>query len=234
MRQLDPATGVALPEARTLGATGFFFPLHYSLMIEFKLIGLFVVAFAGMAMLALLVSGVVIHRGLFKKFFTLRLGPPLRRFSLDLHALTGVVALPFHVGIVVTGLVMFATMTMPAAVAVLYGDAAQFRTEAYHLVSRPPLGRAAPSASLDVMARQAEQIWGHGAPFYINLSNPGDEAAVVEIRRRPTDHLGDDGETIYFDGATGAVLGRARPGGAVHIATVLGESCTSSPALPAP
>ena len=46
-RQLDPATGYALPEARTLGATGFFFPLHYSLMIEFKSIGLFIVAFAG-------------------------------------------------------------------------------------------------------------------------------------------------------------------------------------------
>ncbi|WP_158807489.1 PepSY domain-containing protein [Beijerinckia sp. L45] len=221
-RQLDPATGVALPEARTLGATGFFFPLHYSLMIDFKMIGLFVVAFAGMAMLALLVSGVVIHRGLFKKFFMLRMGPPLRRFSLDLHALTGVVALPFHVAIVVTGLVMFATTTMPAAVGALYGDPATFQTEAYHLVARPPAGHAAPAASLDAMLRQAEQIWGHGAPFYIHLSNPGDAAAVVEMRRSPTDHLGDEGETIFLDGTTGAVLGRATPEAVVHLASVLG------------
>lgn len=221
-RQLDPATAAPLPDPQTLGATGFFFPLHYSLMIEFKTIGIFIVAFAGMAMLALLVSGVVIHRGLLKKFFTLRIGPPLRRFSLDLHAMTGVVALPFHVSIVLTALVLFATTTMPAGVGVLYGDVGHFQTDAYHLVARPPTGRAVPSASLDAMVQHAQQVWGHGEPFFVRLSNPGDEAAVVEIRRRPIDHLGDEGETIFFDGANGATLGRGTPEAAVHLATVLG------------
>jgi len=118
--------------------------------------------------------------------------------------------------------VLFATTTMPAAVGVLYGDAVRFQTDAYHLVARVPTGRAAPSASLDAMVQHAQVAWGHGEPFFVRLSNPGDEAAVVEIRRKPGDHLGDEGETIFFDGATGAVIGRGTPEAAVHLATVLG------------
>ena len=51
---------------------------------------MWLVGLAGMAMLALCVSGVIIHRKIFVDFFTFRSGSKPRRLILDLHNVTGV------------------------------------------------------------------------------------------------------------------------------------------------
>ena len=67
---LDPRSGAEIPaQARKLGSE-FFYPLHYSLHIEWKELGYWIVGLAALAMLAALVSGVVIHRRLFRELFT--------------------------------------------------------------------------------------------------------------------------------------------------------------------
>ena len=55
-----------------------------------------------------LITGVIIHRRLLREFFTLRPWKQPQRLTLDLHNLTGVVALPFHFFFAFTGLVIFA------------------------------------------------------------------------------------------------------------------------------
>lgn len=47
-------------------------------------------------MLVMLVSGVIIHKKIFREFFTFRPKKQVQRASLDSHNLTGVVVLPFH------------------------------------------------------------------------------------------------------------------------------------------
>src|SRR5690606_1906301 len=71
----------------------FFFTLHSPL--HAGQLGMYIVGLAGVFMLAALVSGVIIHRRIFKDFFTLRPRAQGQRAWLDAHNLFGVVGLPF-------------------------------------------------------------------------------------------------------------------------------------------
>jgi uncharacterized iron-regulated membrane protein len=141
-RHVHPTTGVLLPDAGTRGGTGFIFPFHFSLHLRFqdpsfwKDLGYWLVGLAGMAMLVALVSGVIIHRPLFRDFF--RFQPGKRRAVLDLHTVTGVLALPFHVVITLSGLIIFFSIYFPSGWQVAYqGDRQAFNREAFGLYARP-------------------------------------------------------------------------------------------------
>ena len=71
-RFLHPQTGAVLNDPQTLAGTGFIFPFHYTLHIKWKDLGEWLVGLAGMAMLLMVVSGVVVHRRIFADFFTFR------------------------------------------------------------------------------------------------------------------------------------------------------------------
>lgn len=92
-RYLDPADYTLVPDQGTHGGSGFMFPFHYSLHVKWMDLGEWLVGLAGMA---LLVSGVVIHKKIFTEFFTFRPKSRLPRSTLDLHHLLGVVGLPFY------------------------------------------------------------------------------------------------------------------------------------------
>jgi uncharacterized iron-regulated membrane protein len=108
---LDPETGEPLQVRETAGG-GFFFRFHFTLNLP-RLLGIWVVGLAAMAMLAALVSGIVIHKKFFKEFFTFRPAKGQRSW-LDAHNATGVLVLPFHLMITYTGLVIFYLIYMPA------------------------------------------------------------------------------------------------------------------------
>ncbi|MCQ4296467.1 PepSY domain-containing protein [Pseudomonas stutzeri] len=117
---LDAATGEPITARETAGG-GFFFRFHFSLNMP-RNIGIWLVGLAAMAMLVALVSGIVIHKKIFKDFFTFRPGKGQRSW-LDAHNASGVLLLPFHLMITYTGLVIFFLLYMPAAVDALYdGD----------------------------------------------------------------------------------------------------------------
>lgn len=131
-RDLDPKTGAALPEAGTLGGTGFIFPFHFRLHLRVWDLGYWLVGLAGMAMLALLVSGVIIHRKIFADFFTFRHERRLSRASLDLHNLTGVLGLPFHFVMTLSGLIIFFGIYFAGAINAVYdNDRATFNREVF-------------------------------------------------------------------------------------------------------
>ena len=66
------ATGRLLPHDQLKIGSEFFYPLHYSLHLEWKELGYWIVGLAALVMLAALVSGVVMHRKIFREFFTFR------------------------------------------------------------------------------------------------------------------------------------------------------------------
>lgn len=69
--------------------------------------------FAGLVMLVALISGVVMHRKIFREFFTFRPAKDTQRSVLDLHNMTGVLVLPFHFFFAFTGLLIFAGHYFP-------------------------------------------------------------------------------------------------------------------------
>src|SRR5690606_36187949 len=114
---LDPASGAVLEPRQTAGGN-FFFRFHYTLHMP-RNIGIWAVGFAAMAMLVALISGIVIHKKIFKAFFTFRPAKGQRSW-LDGHNASAVLLLPFHLMITYTGLVIFFLIYMPAAVDALY------------------------------------------------------------------------------------------------------------------
>ena len=115
LRLLHPQTGAVLSNAQTLAGTGFIFPFHDTLQIKWKDVGEWLVGLAGMAMLVMVVSGAVMHRRIFADFFTFRPKKAMQRASLDLHNLMGVLALPFHVLMPLTGVVLLFSLCWPSA-----------------------------------------------------------------------------------------------------------------------
>jgi uncharacterized iron-regulated membrane protein len=214
VRQLDPASYRLIADQETHGGTGFIFPFHYSLHLKWQDLGKWLVGLAAMAMLVLLTSGVVIHKKIFAQFFTFRPRKRLQRSSLDLHNLTGVLALPFHAMITLSGLIIFIGMYFPQAHWGVYGAGAKakaaYTAEAYGRFTRPKANAAGPLASLDAMAASAEREWAGGRPYFVRVWHPGDANSYVELRRSYADDITMNLDQIYFDAASGAVLHRFR------------------------
>ena len=112
---IDPRSGTLLPDDRLKIGSEFFYPMHIGLHLTWKDLGYWIVGLAALAMLAALVSGIVIHRRIFRELFTFRPHKHVQRSTLDLHNLTGVVALPFHFFFALTGLTIFAGMYLPVS-----------------------------------------------------------------------------------------------------------------------
>ncbi|WP_372827412.1 PepSY-associated TM helix domain-containing protein [Polaromonas sp.] len=211
-RYLHPQTGALLEHTDTLAGTGFIFPFHFGLHIKWKNVGYWLAGLAGMAMMVLVVSGVVIHRKIFIDFFLFRPKKQLQRASLDLHNLTGVLALPFHFMIALSGLVIFMNIYWPSAMHGPYAREAKpedaFFAEAYGSYKRAKAGApaATASASLDAMASTARREWNGGEPFFVRVWHPGDANSYVEMRRSYENAVTMNVDTLSFDATTGAVL----------------------------
>ncbi len=214
--QLDAVSGQPLP--KTVGGE-FFFTLHYDL--HAGMVGLYIVGIAGMLMLVALVSGTIVHRRIFKDFFTLRPQAARQRAWLDAHNVLGVIGLPFHLMIAYTGLVIFIVYYMQAGLQVVYqNDGERFFHEVQGSYEREEVGRpAGPPASIDGLIVEAGKVWGDGgAPGWISVHHPYDEAATVDIRRRDASRILDDQRTVNFDASSGELL-HAQPSYAPGYAT---------------
>jgi uncharacterized iron-regulated membrane protein len=215
-RQIDPQSMAFLPEPGTKGGSGFIFPFHYGLHLKWNDLGKWIVGLAAIAMLALLVSGVIIHKKIFVQFFTFRPHKRLQRSSLDLHNLTGVLGLPFHFVMTLSGLIIFITVYFPQAHWGAFGSGkegkAAFTAEAYGKFTRPKSKAPGSLASLDAMAAQAEFQWSGGRPYFVRVWHPNDANSYVELRRSYARDVTMNLDQIYFDAATGRILHRFEAG----------------------
>ncbi len=219
-RHINPATGAATDDPATLGGTGFIFPFHFRLHLKWKDLGYWLVGVAGMAMLVLLVSGVVIHKKIFADFFTFRPRKHMQRASLDLHNLSAVLLLPFYVAVALSGLVILFSIYWPSAQYAAYPGAKEPRqalnAEAFGQYKRAPAGQPGTLASLDAMVARAENLWsaqgqrpGPDLPakaYLVRVFHPGDANAYVEVRRSFAREVTMNVDTVFFDGPTGRLL----------------------------
>lgn len=218
---IDPRDGHVLPEYQLPLGSAFFYPMHFSLHITWYDIGYWIVALAAMSMLAAVVSGVVMHRKIFREFFTFRPGKKLLRSTLDLHNLTGVVALPFHFLWALSGLIIFAGIYFPVLDKMLQPLVEQHeREEAKHTgLDTKPSGTPGTLASVDSMMRTAKAHWAsRGVPGevgFLSVTHAGSSNAYVSIYRDSTDRVA-TAEGLHFRGSTGRVIFEDPPTGPVE------------------
>ena len=204
---VDPATGAVIPDPGTKGATGFFFPFHWHLMLGQGGVGQWIVGLAGLAMLISIISGVIIHRDIFTQFFTLRTGKRGGRLTLDLHNAAGVLAMPFHALIAFSGLAIFYFLYFPAPLDATHpGGERQLFLESRAGYSRPQANQPGGVASLDKMIAESQTLWGSGAAARVTITHPGDANGYVEVNRTVDDRVQNDSRPVYFDAATGSLL----------------------------
>jgi uncharacterized iron-regulated membrane protein len=210
---IDPRSGAVLPAERfhKIGSE-FFYPMHFSLHLQWKDLGTWIVGLAALAMLAALVSGVVMHRKIFSEFFTFRPAKHTRRSTLDLHNLTGVVALPFHFFFAFTGLVIFAGIYLPVGETTLKPLAQQHEALEAARTGLPhkAAGVAAPLAPVDAMVAEAKARWAArdmpGEVGYVTLNHLGDKNGYVSIFRAGSDRVALVGYGVHFEASTGKLL----------------------------
>jgi uncharacterized iron-regulated membrane protein len=222
---IDPRSGAVLPDERfhKIGSD-FFYPMHYSLHLHWKDLGYWIVGLAALVMLAALVSGVVMHRKIFREFFTFRPHKHVQRSALDLHNLSGVVALPFHFFFAFTGLVIFASIYLPVSDTLLKPMARQHEAleAARKGLPHQPAGVPAPLASVDAMVAEAKRRWADrgipGEVGYLTIHHLHDTNGYVSIFRAGSDRVALVGEGIHFNASSGAVIREDPPRSAVgHI-----------------
>jgi uncharacterized iron-regulated membrane protein len=209
---IDPRSGKVLPHDQLKVGSDFFYPLHYSLHLHWLRLGSWIVGLSALVMLAALVSGVVVHRKLFRELFTFRPQKSTQRSTLDLHNLTGVVALPFHFMFPLTGLIIFAGIYFPFAETTLRPVAekhAVAEAVAKGLAFKPA-GVAAPLASVDAMIVEAKRRWAtRGMPGevgWLTINHAGDKDCYVSVYRAGSDRVTLVGQAVHFAGPTGEVI----------------------------
>jgi uncharacterized iron-regulated membrane protein len=210
---IDPRSGAVVRADQLKIGSDWFYPMHYSLNWQWKNLGIFLVGLAALVMLAALVSGVVIHRKIFREFFTFRPKKHTQRSALDLHNITGVVALPFHFFFAFTGLVIFAAFYfLPVSQFQLKGlhDRHEVMEAQETGLPHQAAGVPAPLASVDAMVAEAKRRWAArdmaGEVGFLMVHHVGDVNSYVSVYRAGSDRVALVGEGIHFKGSTGELL----------------------------
>ncbi|RRS05784.1 PepSY domain-containing protein [Aquabacterium soli] len=220
-RTIDPRTGASLPDDHLKIGSQFFYPMHYSLTFHWKDLGYWIVGFSALIMLAALVSGVVMHRKIFRELFTFRPKKATQRSVLDLHNLTGVVALPFHFFFAFTGLVIFTGIYFPITHTQLepLHELHEKHEAAETGLPHDRAGVPGTIASVDAMVAEAQRRWAAkgmaGDVGFLAVRHVNDANGYVSIYRAGTDRIALTGEGIHFKASTGEVLREDPPQTAV-------------------
>jgi uncharacterized iron-regulated membrane protein len=219
---IDPRSGEFLESHKLKIGSEWFYPMHYGLNWTWLKLGYWLVGLAGFTMLVALVTGVIMHRKIFREFFTFRPWKRTQRGALDLHNLTGVVALPFHFFFAFTGLVIFAgTLYFPLGHTVLKPLHRQHEVLEAQRTGLPhePAGIAAPLASVDAMVAEAKRRWAvrdmPGEVGLLTIKHLNDANGYVSLYRAGSDQVALVGQAIHFKASTGEVLREEPPPSAV-------------------
>lgn len=221
---LDAATGEVIPVRETRGGS-FLYRFHFELYAMPRVWGRWIVGIATLVMFIAIISGVITHKKIFTDFFTFRPRKGQRSW-LDAHNATAVLALPFHIVITFSGLLLFMTMLMPwGAQAVYEGDMQRYFADRRG-VQAPPAGQqpgaregrgeggARPArepqamAPIGPMLHIAQMHWQGGTVGSIAVQNPNTARATVELRAQGADSLTANrggGQRLMLDGVTGAM-----------------------------
>jgi len=224
--ELDSETGQPLPELdRETGGGQVLYRMHYILHYLDRDTAFRVVGVITLLMFVAMITGIVVHKKIFKDFFTFR---PRRgqRSWLDMHNLLSVSSLPFLLMITYSGLIFMVTTWMPGIALGSYGfDTQKVQAELGALLNNAPPERSDENAELvdlGLIVRDAEAEWGEGQLRSLNIHLPGDANARIVANQHVTTGVSGFGGQITYDGISGERLSSSpgAPNAAVGAAAV--------------
>lgn len=184
----------------------FFHHFHYDLNLPNPW-GRRLVGFAAAIMLVSLISGIITHRRLFKDFFTFRSNKGQRSW-LDAHNILGSVALPFHLMVTFTGLIMLIMLYMPWGVKIVYdNNLAPFFNEVFLTTTEPnPTTNNSNLIDLVHLLETAKLEWGDLSIGRVNVFQPNTANAIIELTPSDITHISSHSKKLIFNGSNGAII----------------------------
>jgi uncharacterized iron-regulated membrane protein len=172
--------------------------------------GLLMTGIVGLAMLVAAISGLLIHRHLFKDIFTLRRSASPVLVDRDRHSVAGTWSLPFAFVLAFTGsfFSFFGTVGVPIVAMAAFGGDVQALNDAVFGTPGKPDPRAATVGDLDRVAADAIRRAGE-PPTFLSIENFGRADAKITSFHPPRAG-GLEPVTLLYDGATGA-FDRVKP-----------------------
>ena len=207
---INPVTGEALPKARESRGGDFLYRLHFDLYYMSVLTARWIVGFCTMFMLVAIISGIVIHKRIFKDFFSFRPGKGPRSW-LDAHVASSVLALPFHLMITYTGLVTLMFMYMPWGLNTQYGDETQAFYSQWKPIYQTPAATGTPATMLDSQSLLSaiHSVVGESPLEGLQFDNLNDSNASVTVKIAPEHSLNQQAPWYHLSTVTGAVLAQS-------------------------
>jgi uncharacterized iron-regulated membrane protein len=206
---LDVRSGERI-EVRDTSGGQLLYQMHWRLHYLPQWISEWVVAFASMALLLALLTGIVVHRRFFADFFTLRLGKGNRSW-LDAHNVASVLTLPFQLMISYSGLVFLMFSFMPLIASAWYGASAgagrAFYSELFPpMAAAPATGQRTALVPVAQVLHDAATRWDGAPVAVLEIQQPGDANARISVignfAAGPVRSAG----ILVYDGVTGDLL----------------------------
>ncbi len=166
--------------------------------------GLLLTGILGLAMLVAAISGLLIHRHLFKDIFTLRRKASPVLADRDRHSVAGTWSLPFAFVLAFTGsfFSFFGTVGVPIVAMAAFGGDQQALSDAVFGNPGKPNPQPHPIGNLDRIAADMIKRTGE-APTFVTIEHFGRADAIVTSFHPP--RPGDiEPSTLVYNGATGA------------------------------
>ncbi|EPG36976.1 PepSY-associated TM helix domain-containing protein [Acinetobacter colistiniresistens] len=148
---LDAQTGQEIKARETRGG-GFLYRFHFELYGMPRIWGRWIVGIATLFMFVAIISGIITHKKIFKDFFTFRPAKGQRSW-LDAHNATAVFALPFHLMITFSGLLLLMFLFMPWAMNSHYGN-----SQSFYRVLNEPVAKTLEQARLLELQKQKQAL----------------------------------------------------------------------------
>ncbi|MGX9462695.1 PepSY-associated TM helix domain-containing protein [Shewanella sp. A14] len=205
---LNPQTGEPVVVRKTGGGRALY-SMHYALNYMPKVIAYWITSLAALFMLVALISGIVIHKKIFKDLFTFRPGKNPRAW-LDMHNILSVLPLPFHLMITYSGLVFLMFTSMQGVMNASYGLSKEGRDtfydtifkEAAHPEDSPVIIKG---LSMSELQENIETHWGNNQIDYIGIQGRGTAGAHVEVSRQSHSNLSGE-DSLLYHGISGELL----------------------------
>ena len=196
--------GKLIHDIRESKGGDFFYRLHFDLYYISPLTARYIVGFCTVFMLIALISGIVIHKRIFKDFFSFRPNKGARSW-LDFHNLSSVMALPYHLMITYTGLITLMFMYMPWAIQSQYqGDQRAFTQDINPMRQIvKPANEAAPLFMASSLLPQVMQHWQQQPLRQVVISTPNDKNSEISFYLNTGTKITDETEQMVFNGVTG-------------------------------
>ena len=184
----------------------FFRTFHYTLSLR-QWGGRYITGIAAMCMLLGIFSGIYTHRRFFKDFFTLR-AEGWHKLLKDLHAVFGVISIPFCFVICFSALLIYISMYIPFAI---HHHFDSYRNLDRQVSTRYAAVEKAGTGSGEINWQQfvpiLQQQWG--ANFQLNsvsVEAPADKNARIVFQQQTEANLSNKSQSLAFELVSGQLV----------------------------